>query len=50
MEELTKCPYCSSAWESEEIAFQQCDNCGYPLSDGPEEEEYDAEIDDDLYD
>lgn len=49
MSELTQCPGCNSQWSQSEIEYQQCDTCGYPITDNPTSE-YDTEIDDETMD
>lgn len=41
----TICPHCNHIWSIEEIEYQACDNCGYPLHNeqktGGKEKEFD---------
>jgi Zn ribbon nucleic-acid-binding protein len=47
---LKQCPACSKVWTEEEVIFQTCDQCGYPMKIVHESSEYDVELDDDIHD
>ncbi len=47
MEQLLQCPNCSAVWGMEEIDWQCCDACGYPLSMDTEYDDFGPDDDPD---
>ncbi len=35
----TECPHCNAVWGVSEIDYQQCDSCGYPLTEDDDDDD-----------